>query len=126
MRSRAAAEGHPPLGPHQRDPTNGEVGPLDRTSWQADVRSKKRGKHSTWGVGKTGPDPAGAKQLGDGQIAVPMGAAGPSEYLKEHLERIKAEGGGNKAELLYNEFIVYDTKQVRAKYVVVVDFDFDV
>ena len=40
------------------------------------------------------------------------------------MERIKGEGGGKRSELLYNEFIVYDTKQIKAKYVVVVDFDF--
>ena len=31
---------------------------------------------------------------------------------------------GARSELLYNEFIVYDTKQIHCKYVVVVDFEF--
>ena len=65
----------------------------------------------------------GAKQLG-GAVKVPMGAAGDSEYLATHLDRMKAEQGGRAPSLLYNEFIVYDVKQVLSKFVVQVDFEF--
>ena len=91
---------------------------------EAAERSKARGKHSTWGVGKTCPQPSGTKELDGGVLKVPMGQSGHNQYLDDNLERIKDEGGGKRSELLYNEFIVYDTKQVKAKYVVVVDFDF--
>jgi hypothetical protein len=53
-----------------------------------------------------------------------MGPAAPHAFLESNLDRLKSEGAGNRSELLYNEFIVYDTKQVRAKYVVVVEFEF--
>ena len=98
---------------------------LIASQYEAAERSKKRGKDSTWGVGKTCPDPAGARSLDGGAVSVPMGAAAPNAYLTEHMDRIKGEGGGGRAELLYNEFIVYDVKQVRAKYVVVVDFEYE-
>ena len=50
-----------------------------------------------------------------------MGVGVENAYLTDNLERIKAEGGGKRPELQYNEFIVYDTKQIMAKYVVVAD-----
>ena len=53
-----------------------------------------------------------------------MGVAGDSEYLATHLDRMKAEQGGRAPSLLYNEFIVYDVKQVLSKFVVQVDFEF--
>jgi len=96
---------------------------LIASQFEAHERSVKRGKHSTFGLGKTCPDPAGTATIPPG-ISVPMGKCAPSAYLADNLERIKEEGGGKRSELLYNEFIVYDTAQVQAKYVVVVDFDF--
>ena len=102
----------------------GEQHELIASQFEAAEKSKKRGKHSTWGVGKTRPDPAGATELEGGALKVPMGQGGPNQYLADHLERIKGEGGGARSELLYNEFIVYDTKQIHCKYVVVVDFEF--
>ena len=104
----------------------GEPHELIAAQYEAAERSQARGKHSTWGVGKTCPAPDGARTLDDGALHVPMGAAAPNQYLTDEIERIKADGGGKRSELLYNEFIVYDTRQVRCRYVVVVDFDFDV
>ena len=60
----------------------------------------------------------------DDGIKVPLGKAGPNEYLTSNLERLQSEGAGRRSELLYNEFIVYDTKQIEMKYVVVVDMNF--
>ena len=103
---------------------------LIAAQYEAAEKSKARSKHSAWGVGKTAPDPGGAKTLKMGagtrvgDVVVPMGEGIKQEYLETHLERIKGEGGGKRAELLYNEFIVYNTDQIRAAYVVVVDFDF--
>ena len=48
---------------------------------------------------------------GDPSLTVPMGKG-------------KASGIGNKTTLLYDEFIVYDTAQVRQKYVLTVKFKF--
>ena len=102
------------------------MSPYERISaeYEAAERSQAKGKDSTWGVGKTCPHPNGATELEGGALSVPMGQAGVNQYLTDNLERMKAEGAGKKSELLYNEFIVYDTKQVRTKYVVVVDVDF--
>ena len=84
--------------------------------------AQSAGKHSTWGVGHTMPDPKGARQL-DG-VHVPMGKAAESGYLKSNLERLKQAEGTDQATLLYNEYVVYDVRQVKAKYVVVVKLDF--
>ena len=89
---------------------------------EADVKSKANGKDSTWGIGKTCPDPAATTEV-DG-AKVPMGKGVKSAYLEERVEQLAAQGAKKRPELLYNEFIVYDTKQVRIKYVVVCDVDF--
>ena len=65
---------------------------------------------------------AGAQ--GPGAIKAPMGKAMPNAYLEQNLERLKAENRAKAPALLYNEFIVYDVRQIRMKYVVVVDLDF--
>jgi len=119
---------------------------LISSQYEAAERSKARGKQSTYGVGKTCPDPSSHATLppditvpsshatlppditvptgkaGPNTITVPTGKAGPNTYLTDSIDRIKEEGGGKRSELLYNEFIVYDTSQIRAKYIVVVDF----
>jgi poly [ADP-ribose] polymerase len=101
----------------------GEQYELTYAQYEADAKSKKDGKHSTLGLGKTCPDPEQARVLPDG-VSVPMGTPVPNARLAETVERLKAEGKPSRSELLYNEFIVYDVSQVRAKYVVVVEFDF--
>ena len=53
-----------------------------------------------------------------------MGKGGPNEYLESNLERLKEAEGARAPGLMYNEFIVYDTAQVKMKYVVVLDLDF--
>ena len=79
--------------------------------YEAAERSCAKGKDSTWGIGKTTPDPAAMHQLASG-VKVPMGAGTKNAYLEDNLERLKAEGAGKRADLLYNEFIVYDVSQV--------------
>lgn len=66
------------------------------------------GLHSTKGVGKTEPDPAGTKEL-DG-CKVPVGAG--------------VKDGNKKTDLLYNEYIVYDVAQVQAKYLLQMKFNY--
>ncbi|XP_064201998.1 poly [ADP-ribose] polymerase 2 [Anguilla rostrata] len=69
------------------------------------------GKHSTKGLGQTGPDPKNTITL-DG-AAVPMG---PS------VRTGVGQRGGYS--LLYNEFVVYSPTQVRMKYLLRVQFNY--
>ena len=73
------------------------------------------GKHSTWGIGRTAPDEAGAVTLADG-VKVPMGREGPN--AKYPASR-RGYGG-----LQYNEYIVYKPEQVRMRYVVQLKFKY--
>jgi poly [ADP-ribose] polymerase len=68
------------------------------------------GKHSTFGMGKTMPDKADAHTTDDG-VTVPFGKGVKS-------------GVANSA-LLYNEYIVYDTAQIRQKFLLQVKFKFN-
>jgi len=68
------------------------------------------GFHSTKGVGKTGPDPAGLKEL-EG-VKVPTGTGVKDTNLK--------------TDLLYNEYIVYDVAQVQAKYLFRMKFNYKI
>ncbi len=65
------------------------------------------GKHSTRGVGRSQPHAGGAVTLADG-LTVPCGA----------IETKEVPG----AALQYNEFVVYDTSQIKLKYLVKVKF----
>lgn len=56
------------------------------------------------------PDEAHTKTIDD-DVLVPYGKCVKSEAVK-------------KSELLYNEFIVYDTAQVKLKYLLQVEFSF--
>uniref|UniRef100_A0A0B7ABP7 Poly [ADP-ribose] polymerase n=1 Tax=Arion vulgaris TaxID=1028688 RepID=A0A0B7ABP7_9EUPU len=71
-----------------------------------------KGKHSTRGVGKIAPDPSANVTLPDGLI-VPVGQG-------------KDTGTINPSgfTLNYNEYIVYDVRQIRMKYLVNVKFHF--
>uniref|UniRef100_F1KXC7 Poly [ADP-ribose] polymerase n=1 Tax=Ascaris suum TaxID=6253 RepID=F1KXC7_ASCSU len=71
------------------------------------------GKHSVMGLGAVGPDPSGNLTLEDGCV-VPYGQP-------IALEANKAKG----CTLNYNEYVVYDTNQIRIRYLVEVDFIFD-
>ncbi|MEQ2289452.1 Poly [ADP-ribose] polymerase 2 [Ameca splendens] len=69
------------------------------------------GKHSTKGLGQTGPDPKNAVTLNG--VTVPMGPSvktgvfNPSGYT-----------------LLYNEFIVYNPAQTRMRYLLRIQFNY--
>jgi len=63
---------------------------------------------STWGKGKTIPDPTMAKKIGD--VEVPLGKS--------------MDSGVRGAVLQYNEFIVYDVAQVNIKYMLKLKFDY--
>ncbi|CAG5133421.1 unnamed protein product, partial [Candidula unifasciata] len=80
----------------------------------ADYNADKlpKGKHSVRGVGMIAPDPAENVKLLDG-VVVPVG--------KPKDTRTNNPGGFT---LNYNEYIVYDVRQVRMKYLVEVKFNF--
>lgn len=92
------------------DVSLGNTNDLLAADYSADKLPK--GKHSVKGVGKIVPDPAHVTKTPDG-ATVPWG-----------------KGKDNKATnpkgytLNYNEFIVYDTKQIKMKYLLKIQFDF--
>lgn len=69
------------------------------------------GKHSTKGLGKNAPDPKDMKFIGDVKVPsgkpVKTGVTNPKGYTLE-----------------YNEYIVYDVKQIKMKYAFKVNFDY--
>uniref|UniRef100_A0A674PR55 Poly [ADP-ribose] polymerase n=1 Tax=Takifugu rubripes TaxID=31033 RepID=A0A674PR55_TAKRU len=69
------------------------------------------GKHSTKGLGQTGPDPKNSLILAD--VNVPMGPG------------IKTGVGKHKTySLLYNEFVVYNPAQIRMRYLLRINFNY--
>jgi poly [ADP-ribose] polymerase 1 len=68
-----------------------------------------KGTHSTMGVGKVTPDPSGTVQL-DG-VQVPCGRM--------------IDSTSPRSDLVYNEYIVYDTAQVKMKYIVKLKWHFN-
>ncbi|KAH7695766.1 WGR domain containing protein, partial [Aphelenchoides avenae] len=75
-----------------------------------DASDLPEGKHSTRGLGGMGPDPADAVMIED-DLKVPCGKLVEQSAAKE-----------KETSLLYNEYVVYDTKQIRMRYLVEVDF----
>jgi len=67
------------------------------------------GKSSTKGVGKTAPHPNSYVKLGD--VTVPVGK-GEQLPLKQ------------ASSLMYNEYIVYDIKQIKVKYLLKMKFNY--
>lgn len=70
------------------------------------------GKHSTFGRGQTQPDPECVHKTED-DVEVPYGSAVRAKLPK-------------KSALLYNEFIVYDVAQVKARYLLKTKFKYKV
>ncbi|XP_057858020.2 poly [ADP-ribose] polymerase 1 [Cryptomeria japonica] len=83
----------------------GEVYELKNAEY---IEKLPKGKHSTKGVGRTKPSEKEFVHWRDG-VAVPCGRPVPS--------------GVKKSELLYNEYIVYDTAQVRLQFLLKVRFN---
>ena len=82
---------------------------LFHADYEADKLPKK--KHSVKGMGKTFSSPENYHKLEDGTI-VPMGPATVDNDIQK------------KCSLLYNEYIVYDTKQIRFRYLAQLKFKF--
>ena len=90
----------------------GECNELKEADYEADKLPK--GKLSTKGVGKSEPDKEDWVTLDDGCV-VPIGE------LKCNIDPKKA----SEYSLLYNEYIVYDVSQVKLRYLVKVQFEYD-
>uniref|UniRef100_UPI0025AE271C poly [ADP-ribose] polymerase 2 n=1 Tax=Doryrhamphus excisus TaxID=161450 RepID=UPI0025AE271C len=71
------------------------------------------GKHSTKGVGQTGPDPKNSVTLNG--VTVPMGPG---------VKTAAVAGRGSGYLLLYNEFIVYNPAQTRMRYLLRIKFNY--
>ena len=77
----------------------------ERTS--ADYIEKlPKGKHSCKGVGKTEPDPSEFGEIGGAKVPFGKGVK------TERFETDKSL----RSDLLYNEYIVYDSAQVKSQY----------
>mmetsp|Transcript_4651 Transcript_4651/g.14031 ORF Transcript_4651/g.14031 Transcript_4651/m.14031 type:complete len:538 (+) Transcript_4651:28-1641(+) len=82
---------------------------LLQAEYRAASAAAKKGQDSVWGRGATGPDPKGTvSHPGDPALKVPMGRGAPT--------------GVKRSALLYNEYVVYDTRQIKQKYVLKVHF----
>eukprot|EP01054_Gregarina_sp_Poly1_P001234 Gregarina_sp_Poly_1__1233@NODE_12_length_23383_cov_104_521445_g10_i0_p3_GENE_NODE_12_length_23383_cov_104_521445_g10_i0NODE_12_length_23383_cov_104_521445_g10_i0_p3_ORF_typecomplete_len1084_score177_26PARP/PF00644_20/3_3e36PARP_reg/PF02877_14/1_9e03PARP_reg/PF02877_14/2_2e22WGR/PF05406_15/3_5WGR/PF05406_15/4e06PADR1/PF08063_12/6_8e03PADR1/PF08063_12/1_3e08zfPARP/PF00645_18/2_9e06G7MTase/PF12803_7/1_6e03G7MTase/PF12803_7/0_043DZR/PF12773_7/9_4DZR/PF12773_7/71DZR/PF12773_7/3_4e03DZR/PF12773_7/1_8e len=113
----------------------------------ADERARKtvtaKGCNSTWGIGETGPNPRTSKITesihGDesklhkvqsktrralqlNQVEIPVGQQVSNKLQIEQV--IKQSEHPVSPHLLYNEFVVYDTVQIAARYLVEVSFEF--
>ncbi|KAJ3017754.1 UNVERIFIED_CONTAM: Poly [ADP-ribose] polymerase 2 [Siphonaria sp. JEL0065] len=87
----------------------GDENQLINANYDADKDTKSKSKHSTWGLGRTKPNPAEYVTLSDG-VVVPCGKGVRTDDGSAYLE--------------YNEFICYDVRQVRLKYLVKMEFDY--
>lgn len=83
---------------------------------QADYNANKlpSGKMSTKGVGRSEPNPAEFVKLEDG-LVVPCGRLKNAFSTPQEL---------NSCSLLYNEFIVYNENQIKLRYIVKVEFEY--
>ncbi|VDK46679.1 unnamed protein product [Taenia asiatica] len=86
----------------------GEINPLMNADYNANQLPK--GKHSVQGVGRNIPDPSTWITLDDG-VVVPCG-----KLIESKVEN---------ATLWYNEFIVYDVRQIRLRYLVQLKFKYN-
>lgn len=89
----------------------GDMMPLDRASYTAGEDSAKQKKHSTWGRGRSVPNPKEYQTLEDGTV-VPCGKLVASPDVPA------------TASLLYNEFIVYNLAQANLRYMIRLKFGF--
>ncbi|XP_001947212.1 poly [ADP-ribose] polymerase [Acyrthosiphon pisum] len=86
------------------------LGNMDEYKASEYIEKLPPGKHSCMGIGRTKPNPAESLFIED-KIEVPLGKPISSNI--------------NDTSLLYNEFIVYDISQVKLRYLVKVDFNFN-
>ena len=69
-----------------------------------------KGKHSTKGLGRTHPDP-NSHYTDENGVVMPIGKG--------------INSGNSTTSLLYNEYIVYDTAQIKMKYLFKMEFEYE-
>ncbi|RUS25902.1 hypothetical protein BC938DRAFT_471484, partial [Jimgerdemannia flammicorona] len=90
----------------------GETYELTNSDFYAAENSKKAGKTATLGVGRSQPDPKGKKYLNDGTL-VPCG-----QVINPETPQAR------NTCLQYNEYIVYDIKQIKFRYLIKLRFNY--
>ncbi|VVC30258.1 BRCT domain,Poly(ADP-ribose) polymerase, regulatory domain,WGR domain,PADR1 domain,Poly(ADP-ribose) [Cinara cedri] len=86
------------------------LGNMDKHKQSIYIEKLPPGKHSCMGIGRTMPDPTESLLI-ESKLEVPLGKPVPSNV--------------DNTALLYNEFIVYDISQVKLRYLVKVEFNFN-
>jgi len=92
----------------------GRPNELSTADYNAATLCAAAGCHSTYGMGRSKPDPAADLMVTTGDmenVRVPQGTLKANPDLKT-----------TAGHLLYNEFIVYDIAQIRMRYLVEVKF----
>jgi len=101
----------------------GKSNELLEADYDAEDKLKSTGCHSTKGVGEWFPEPSGFETFED--LTVPCGKlisrepAKPKPVAGRSSHRIASQSTNG---LLYNEYIVYDTKRVKMRYLVELEF----
>ncbi|KAG0061052.1 Poly [ADP-ribose] polymerase 2 [Linnemannia elongata] len=91
----------------------GDMHELEQSDYNAKINSEKAGKHSTKGCGQSYPKPSGDVIIED-NLRVQAGEL--------ETEPLKNNGFGYR--LQYNEFIVYNTSQIKMRYLIKMKFDY--
>lgn len=91
----------------------GDMHELEQSDYNAKINSEKAGKHSTKGCGQSYPKPSGDVIIED-NLRVQAG----------ELETEPPKNNGFGYRLQYNEFIVYNTSQIKMRYLIKMKFDY--
>jgi len=89
----------------------GDMFEIEQSDYHAKTNSEKAGKHSTKGLGLAYPDEQGDVIIDD-DVRIQAGK----------LKTEARQGTGYR--LAYNEYIVYNTSQVKMRYLIKMKFDY--
>lgn len=89
----------------------GDMNELTRADYYAGELAEEKKKHSTKGVGSTSPHSSTYVTMDNGCV-IPSGKGVKDKNLNTSL--------------LYNEYIVYNTDQIKMKYLLRMKFNYDV
>ena len=86
----------------------GEMEEMEQSNYHADRARKEAGKQSVKGVGKCSPAESGS-------MSIPHGVKVPCGIIEQNREA---------KSLMYNEYIVYDTSQIKMRYALKMKFGY--
>ncbi|KAL8449911.1 hypothetical protein Emed_002874 [Eimeria media] len=94
--------------------------------YEAAAKCKKDGQDSVFGVGRMCPNPQDDFEVPSTIDGTPVRVcAGKSWNNSKAVEELKAATPGNpEAALMYNEYVVYDPRHVKIRYLLHVEFEF--